>query len=236
MKRVSVRGATIFELLVAMFIFSIVSTLVVILSANANVVSVWGEKRNEALRVNRETNRKIGYILRTATSRPEFTNEPPQNAVLSATGTLRNTDPTQPPYPAGHQEIVTFWASTQDARRLIQNPGFPVPEYPAPLSFDPRTSVMGVPNNYSRMNLVWSIDTGNFTIELRSNDGATLLASKQLTGYLPGSSPIRTVDFTRDQASRAVGMYLETRSRDPNSKFAERRYGSTVYFQIPAWQ
>lgn len=230
------RGATVLELLVAMSIFAMVSTAVVVLTANANVISVWGEKRNEALRVSRETNRRIGYILRCATTRPEFTSEPPQNAVLSATGTLRNTDPAQPPYPAGHQEIVTFWTSTQDARRLIQDPGFPVPEYPSALAFDPRTSAMDVPNTYSRMNLVWSIDTGNFTIELRSNDGATLLASKQLTGYLPGSSPIRTVDFTRDQASRAVGMYLETRSRDPNSKFAERRYGSTVYFQIPAWQ
>ncbi|GMU55817.1 MAG: hypothetical protein AMXMBFR33_49630 [Candidatus Xenobia bacterium] len=236
MSRFDVRGATMFELLVAMFIFSIVSTLVVILTANANVVSVWGEKRNEALRANREINRKIGYVLRTATSRPEFTNEAPQNAILSATATVRNTDPTQPPYPAGHQEIVTFWASTQDARRLIQDPGFPVPEYPAPLAFDPRTSVMDVPNNYSRMNLVWSIDTGNFSLELRSNDGANLLASKQLTSYMPGRSPIRAVDFTRDQASRAVGMFLETRSRDANSKFAERRYGSTVYFQIPAWR
>lgn len=229
------RGTTLIELMVAMAIFTMVSTCIVVLLQHARVVTVWGEKRNDALRVNRETMRRVGYILRVATSRPAFGTTAAEPAVTFVTTTVRNPNPSQPPFASSHIEAVDFWATTEDARRLITNSTFPVPVYPAATSFDPRNAALDVPNNYSRMRLAWPISTGNLQLELRSNDGLTVQAVKKLTNTQDGYNFIRAVDFRKDDAARSVGMYLETRSRDLDSRFEERRYATDTQFQLPAW-
>lgn len=229
------RGATIIELLVAMSIFLVVSSAVVVLLRHAQVVTVWGDKKNDALRANRETMRRIGALLRVATNRPAFGTTPAENAIISVTNVARDTDPANPPFPAGHIEAVDYWTTTEDARRLLNSTAYPVPVYPAASSFDPRLASQDVPNNYSRLRLAWLIDSGNFQLELRSNDGATVLATRQITNTTAGFNSVRTVDFRVDTATKSVGMYLETRSRDPNSRFGERRYGADTQFQLPAW-
>ena len=229
------RGATMIELLVAMSIFLVVSAAVVILMQHAQVVTVWGDKKNEALRSSREVMRRIGYVLRVATSRPAFDVNPAQPAIINVTTTARDTDPTHPPFPANHVEAIDFWTNTEDARRLVGSAAYPVPVYPSPMAFDPRSNTMDVPNNYSRLRLAWAINTGNITLELRSNDGAAVLATKNITNAGNGFNYVRTVDFRKDDATRSIGMFLETRSRDPNSRVAERRYSADTQFAIPSW-
>lgn len=229
------RGATIIELLVAMSIFLVVSSAVVIMLRHAQVVTVWGDKKNDALRTSRETMRRIGYLLRVATNRPAFGTTPAENAIIAVTNVPRDTNPDNPPFPAGHVEAVDYWTTTEDARKLLNSSAYPVPVYPAVSSFDPRQASQDVPNNYSRLRLAWLIDTGNFRLELRSNDGATVLATRNITNTADGFNSVRAVDFRVDSANKSVGMYLETRSRDTNSRFGERRYGADTQFQLPAW-
>lgn len=234
------KGSTIIELLVAISIFSVVSLAVVILMQHAKTITVWGDKKNEALRQNREIMRRIGYILRAAVTRPAFGTTLPdmsaENPIINCTVVARDTDPANPPYPAGHLEECEFWATTEEARRRVDNAAFPVPVYPAPGSYDPRSILDDVPSTFSRLRLSWEVDTGNLNLQLRSYDGATLLATRSIVSNTAGNNVIRALDFRRDDAARSVRVFCETRSRDPNSRMQERRYGSDTQVQIPAWQ
>lgn len=235
------RGSTLIELMVAMSIFLVVSGAVVVLMRHAQVVSIWGEKKNDALRQNREIMRRIGLHVRQAVPRPAFNTTVASPPIISVTTVSRNQDPSQPPFPPGHLEQIDFWCSTEEARRSIGSQAYPVPTYPAVMSYNPRTAEEDVPNNFSRLRLEWSQDTGELSLHLMSNDGLAILATKKLVSTAVDSngrrtSALRCVDFRQDTTTASVGVYLETRSRDRNSKFAERRYSSDTQFNLPAWQ
>lgn len=237
------RGSTLIELLVAMSIFAMVSASVVVLMQHARVVRVWGDKKDECLRSNREILRRIGLVLRAALPRPAYADAGPpstvvadQNAIISATTVARNPNAALPPFPAGHVETVDFWTSTQDARRLVRSRSYPVPVYPAAPSFDPRLAASNVPTYYTRMRMAWSADTGNLNLLMTSNDGSTVLATRPIVASNSGYSVIRILDFRTDSSTHSVGVYLQTRSRDKNSKFAaERHYAGDMQFKVPAW-
>lgn len=233
------RGATIIELLVAMSIFLIVTSTIVVLLQNTQTVYVWGNKKNDALRANRELIRRVSYLLRPAITRPAFGAQNAQPAVIAVTDApARETDPTLAPFPAGHVEFVDYWVTTETSRRLLNDPSLPVPSYPNALSYDPRSAMTDLDSNFSRLRLAWAIDTGNLTLELRSNDGTTVTASRAITSNTAGFNVIRAIDFRlvdTAQNPRSIRMFLETRSRDPNSRVGERRYSTDTQFQLPGW-
>lgn len=237
------RGNTLIELLVAMSIFAVVSSAVVVLMQHSQTVRVWGDKKDECLRSNREIMRRLGLILRVAIPRPSYVDPGPpsttvaaQNAIISATTVARNANPAQPPFPTSHVESVDFWASTQDARRLLHSTSYPEPVYPATPSFDPRLAATNVPAYYTRLRLSWTASNGNLNLLMTSNDGNTVLATRRVLENSAGFNVIRVLDFRTDSSTHSVGVYLQTRSRDRNSKFAsERRYASDMQFKIPAW-
>ncbi len=230
------KGTTMIELLVAMSIFAVVSTAVVVLLNHTKTVKVWGDKKNEALRSNREIQRRIGYILRSAVSRPQSGVNPAQNPIIGTTSVPRVTDPNLPPYPPAHVESVDFWATAEDARKEMNSAAYPVPVYPAAGAFDPRTMVSDLDGQLQWMRLSWSLDTGNMTLEMRDPTGGAVLASRLVVNNSAGRNVIRTVDFKREDGAKAVGVYLETRSLDLDTRVRERRYGSYTQYQILAWQ
>ncbi|MEW6277900.1 MAG: prepilin-type N-terminal cleavage/methylation domain-containing protein [Candidatus Eremiobacterota bacterium] len=215
-------GFTVIELLVAMALFSLVSIVCVMLLKSTLTVSVWGDKRMDMLRQNREITKRLNPILRGA-AHFNGTGTSPVDTVASTMGVLGD------PIPVGHVEQLVFWTSREHANEVLQ---LPVVPYPAAGSFVPPgrpQAPMNPVDMYTTIRVFWL--ESDKTLRVDPNTPLTVGDDRFI------GRGVEKLDFlnSANANDRSILVDVTTRSRSQDTRIEGGLFTTHLRVHVPNW-